>query len=90
MLVANNNMKNKILKSVGVVLLMIVVVFMYRMLSYGVTQEYTGVAAQQVSDDSAYYMLNARQSIISMYNIIFAIVEVGVLSLLYFIWRVKK
>ena len=86
MLVANN-MKNKIIKSVGVFLLMIIVVFMYRMLEYGVTQEYTGVAAQQVSDDSAYYMLNARQSVVSMYNIIFAVVGAGVLSLFYFIWR---
>lgn len=86
-MLAVNKMKNKILKSIGVVLLMILVVFMYRMLAYGVTQEYTNVAAQQVSNDSAYYMLNAKHSIVSLYNIIFAIAEVGVLSLFYFIWR---
>ena len=83
-------MKNKILKSIGVVLLLVAMVFLYRILAYGVTQEYTNVAAQQVTNDSAYYMLNAKHSIVSLYNIIFAVAGAGVLSLFYFIWRIKK
>ncbi len=85
-------MKVKILKTLGIVLLLIVTGLLFNLVDYGTAQEYAKIATQQVSGDAAYYALKTTPTVVVLYRIIFAVVNIFLLGLLYPIWKsdVKK
>ena len=83
-------MKAKIFKTIGVIILIITIGLVYNLLVYGTVQEFAQTAAQQVNDDSAYYILKTQSSLTTLYKVIYGVVNIGLLSLFYFIWKPKK
>ena len=83
-------MKANILKTIGVVILIIAIGLLYNLLVYGTGQEYAQTAANQFSDDSSYFILRSQTSILTLYKVIYGVVNIGLLSLFYFIWKPKK
>jgi hypothetical protein len=83
-------MKAKIFKTIGVIILIITIGLVYNLLVYGTGQEYAQTAAQQFSDDSSYFALRTQTSVITLYKAIYGVINIGLLSLFYFIWKPKK
>lgn len=83
-------MKSNILKTIGVIIVLIVIGLLFKQTNYGTSQVMASVAAQQVNDDSAYFALNSNNTLTTIYNVIYTFVTIGALSLFYFIWKPKK
>jgi hypothetical protein len=83
-------MKSKIFKTIGVIILIITIWLVYNLLVYGTGQEYAQTAAQQFSDDSSYFVLRTQTTILTLCKVLYVALNLGSLSLFYFIWKPKK
>ena len=83
-------MRNKIIKSLLVVLLLISIGLSYKLVVYKTTQDYSAVAANQLTDDNSYYTLKTQKTAFNFIDVIDGVSILGSLSLFYLIWKPKK
>ena len=83
-------MRNKIIKSLLVVVLLITIGLSYNLIVYKTTQDYSAVAANQFTDDNSYYTLKTQKSTNIFIDFIYGVSIIGSFSLFYFIWKPKK
>jgi len=83
-------MKNKLFKSLLVFILLIFLGVSHELISRKASQDYSAAAAQQFTNDNAYYTLQTQHSAINFIDVVFVAASLASLSLFYFIWKTKK
>lgn len=83
-------MKVRVLKSIGVIILIIILGLIFSQVDYSTSQEYSKIAADQLNDDTAYNLLKTKAPLFNLYKLLCIVGMVSISSLFYFIWKPKK
>ena len=83
-------MKNKIIKSISILIIGILIISLFDIFEYGKSQTYANIATQQVVNDSSYYLLKTKDFIdnIILFSKIGVVIIMGIFG--YFVWKEPK
>ncbi len=80
-------MKNKILKSVLVLFILIILKFIYTYITYLISQEYVGVAANQLTDPTSYAKIKTQETVTYIVNCVYIFIMFVTCYRIYKIWK---
>lgn len=80
-------MKNKILKSILLIFVVLIFKLILDYITYIVSQEYVAVAADQLNDSSAYVKIKTQQTVSYIINCIYVLTLFVSIYITYKIWK---